>query len=423
MATTTRSALRQEVGLIAGSCKTGTASAAGAAGGTTIVDTTNFTDSFANANFYDGWYAIATSGTYAGQVRRVSSYAGATGTITVADAFGGQIASGVTFELHSYDPAELNNAINRALARCYYRTYFYPSLVTDGDMETSGTTNWTGSSSAATKDASVVKYGTQALVSTNSGANGYVRTASISVTPNDYYYVEVAVRPDNFAVSLVVYDVTNSAAITLSTAAASSGREWKRLWANFQTPSGCEQIQIRLTADSATAITYWDNLILQKVHHRYLALPSWVTESGNVAQVQYRGRGRTDTAETSGCEFLDEEDWLPVTPGPDVEQDRTAVTNALAIRLPSQAGYSAYRAKCVRQYDSLTSDTATTTAATEWVAMGAILELLRMGVLRAPGSQEGEFKSQVNAWKRDWMLLCRKYQPKLQQRAKSPWDA
>ena len=420
MTTTTRSALRQEVGLISGTCKAGTTTGAGDS--TSVIDLTNFADSYMNANFYDGWYCIITSGTRAGEVRRITSYAGATGDFTLADALTGAPGASVTFEVHSLDPAEINNAINRALARCYRWAYFYPSLVSDGDMEASGTTGWTGSSSTPTKSTTIAKYGAQSLVSTNSGANGYVRTASMDVTPNDFYYVEVAVRPDNFSTSLVVYDVTNSAAITLTTAAASSGREWKRLWSSFQIPAGCEQIQIRLTATSAEAVTYWDNLILQKIHHRYLALPSWVTESGQVVQTQWLPRSRTDTTETSGCDFVDEEDWTELVSQPDVEQDRTAV-NPFYLRLKEGAGYHPYRVLCTRPYDSLTADTGTTTAAKEWVAMGAIIELLRMGVLRAPGSQEAEFKAQIKGWKTDWMRLCRIYQPKVQKWARSPWDA
>ncbi len=91
----TLSALRQELGSVAGSCKAGTTTAGGSS--TTIVDTTNFVDSYMNANYYNGRYAVLTAGTYAAQIRRVNSYAGSTGTITVADAHGGAPGTPVTF--------------------------------------------------------------------------------------------------------------------------------------------------------------------------------------------------------------------------------------------------------------------------------------------------------------------------------------
>lgn len=417
----TLATLRQELGVVAGGCKIGTLTSIGNAGGTTMIDTTNFADSYMNASYYNGRYAILTSGTYSGQIRRVSSYAGASGTITVADAYGGQVASGVTFELHAIDPTELKNAINRVLARMYYWTFAYPSLAADGDMETSGTTDWTVSSSAVAKETSVVKYGTQSLKVTNSGANGYARTASIPCTPTDMYHVTAVVRADNFTASIVAYDVTNSAAITLTTTPSTSGREWKRLWTSFQIPSGCEQFQIRLTGADAAAIIYWDNLLVQQVNKTRILLPSWITEAGNVVEVQSHYRTRTDP-ENSGVDFIDEESWSPLLPRPRVEQDRTAV-NPFYLQFDDTIGYQGYRALCVRPFTSLSADSSTTMAPMEWVVAGGILELLRTGILRAPGNQEAEFKSQINAWKKDWMRLCRVYQPHVEQRMRSPWDA
>lgn len=400
---------------MAGSCKTGTTTAAGDS--TSVIDTTNFTDSFMNANFYDGWYLIMTSGDRSGEIRRVSSYSGSAGDFTLADALTGAPGSSKTFEVHSLDPADLKSAINRVLeSRMYYWTYAYPTLVTDGDMETSGASNWTGSSASATKETSAVLYGTQSLKITNSGANGYARTASMSVSPGDSYYCEVACRPDTYTGTLIAYDVTNAANIT--TVAYASGREWKTLWINFSIPSGCYQLQIRLQGDDAAAVIYWDNLILQKLNATRLALPSWITEGGNVLEVQRRVRAR---AEASGVEYVNEELW-DALPRFSVDQDRTAV-NAFHLQLPYTISDRPLRLKCVRPYSTLSADSSTTTAPKDWVVAGAILELLRMNVLRAPGSEESEWKSQINAWKKDWMRLCRAYQPKAPERVRSPWDA
>lgn len=396
-----------------GGCKTGTTTAAGDS--TSVIDTTNFTDSDLNANYYDHHYLIMTSGDRSGQVRRVSSYSGSAGDFTLSDALTGAPGSSATFEIHAYDPAELNNAINRVLPRLYYWTYFYPSLAADGDMETSGVTNWTGSSSTPTKSSTVAKYGAQGLVSTNSGGNGYIRTASMSVTVGDNYYCEVAVRPDNFEVSLVAYDVTNGTAIKTIT---HTGREWIRLWANFNVPSGCSQIQIRLQATSASAITYWDNLILQHIDERRLALPSWVTEGEQVISVERRFFDRNLT---SGVSYLDEERWYKLVPQPGTEEDRTAVS-PFYMQLPNAVGDRAMRFLCVRPYDTLTTDSATTTANKEWVVAGAVMELLRTKRMQGPGSQVGDITSQINAYRKDFERLCRLYQPRIARPMRSPWD-
>lgn len=409
----TLSALRQELGLVLGGCKTGTTTATGDS--TSVIDTTNFTDSYMNANFYDGHYLIMTSGDRATEIRRVSSYSGSAGDFTLADALTGAPGASKTFEVHSYDPARLKEAINRALGRMYYWTYAYPTLVADGDMEGSGVTDWTTSTCTATKETTIVKYGTQSLKTVTSGASGYARTASMSVTAGNTYYCEVTVRPDTYNVTLVAYDATNAANITTATC---TGREWKRLWIQFSIPSGCTQLQLWLQSTENPATTYWDNLILQHIDDHRLALPSWLTETGNVVTVERRIGDRT---QASGVYYVDEEHWYRLQPQPTVEEDRTAV-NQFYLQFTSAVADKPLRALCVRPYASLSSDTSTTMAPKEWVVAGALVELMRMQVLKAPGNETGEFKNQMSAWKKDFERLCRTYQPRVPVVVRCPWD-
>src|SRR5574337_60708 len=94
-----------------------TTTSAGNAGGTTFVCTqfSGYGD-----DSFEGWWALQTSGTNSSsgatpQYRKVTAFDGDTSTFTVTPAFGAQVASGVTIELHQYPPDMYTRAINRAL--------------------------------------------------------------------------------------------------------------------------------------------------------------------------------------------------------------------------------------------------------------------------------------------------------------------
>jgi hypothetical protein len=80
--------------------KTGTTTANGNVGGTTVIDTNRLEPDGAFTNSA----LKITSGAYAGQERAVTSWVKSTGTFTVTPAFGGQILSGVTYEVGVYLP-------------------------------------------------------------------------------------------------------------------------------------------------------------------------------------------------------------------------------------------------------------------------------------------------------------------------------
>jgi len=74
---------------------TGTATANGNVGGTTVIDTskTELDD------YYVNMYMKITSGPYVNQIRLITDWVKSTGTYTVASSFGGQITTGTTYEV------------------------------------------------------------------------------------------------------------------------------------------------------------------------------------------------------------------------------------------------------------------------------------------------------------------------------------
>ena len=111
---TALSALRQGFMESRGEWVGNSTSGAGNAGGTTLVDATNLIN-FAD-DYFNPYWALLTSGTYSGQVRHVYDSAQSTGIVTVIAAYGGQVASGVSYELLKYHPTnDIRQVLNVAL--------------------------------------------------------------------------------------------------------------------------------------------------------------------------------------------------------------------------------------------------------------------------------------------------------------------
>lgn len=91
----------------------------GAGSTTTLVDTALRT--FGGDDVLRGWYVriTHTGHTAIWEVRRVTGYSSATGTLTVAPAFSATTGSGKTYELHRYDPTKKFEVLDEARIRAY----------------------------------------------------------------------------------------------------------------------------------------------------------------------------------------------------------------------------------------------------------------------------------------------------------------
>jgi len=146
----------------------GTTTSAGAAGGTTVVDTALAAK--ANDWITDETTDLITSGTYDEEERKVSSLDNSTGTLTVL-AHGGQIGSAVTYELHRlFSASQKKRAILAATKDVFpyvFQEIFDESFVSgnwlkDGSFEhwTTSTdpTHWTDTTLTATETTTVGYY-------------------------------------------------------------------------------------------------------------------------------------------------------------------------------------------------------------------------------------------------------------------------
>lgn len=82
-----------------------------------------------------GQYIRITEGTYINQVGRITANVQATGTVTVAPPFGGQIASGIDYELHKYEPRTKFISLDAARIPAVdyaFRSVYDETITTDG---------------------------------------------------------------------------------------------------------------------------------------------------------------------------------------------------------------------------------------------------------------------------------------------------
>lgn len=119
-ATLTKASGRQSLAFLTGGYNTYTTSGAGNAGGTTAVIAAL---TGIGPDYVVGRWLLLTSGTYSGQFRRITEFSGS--TITVANAFGGQVANAVTVEIYPYRPDLYTQALNRGAQTLWHIRSIY----------------------------------------------------------------------------------------------------------------------------------------------------------------------------------------------------------------------------------------------------------------------------------------------------------
>ena len=170
--------------------------------------------------------------------------------------------------------------------------------VTDGDMLASGTTDWTAGDGAGgannptlAKVAASFPLGLRVLRVTNNatGAGDYAQSVTIPVEENTSYYLEATGMIASTGVAadagtLVVRDLTNGADISFTNKDINRF-EPETLVNNLVTPSGCEQVEIRLTCTAVGDIIDWANVIFRRADSREFTLQDRPVPVGYIGRV------------------------------------------------------------------------------------------------------------------------------------------
>lgn len=261
---------------------------------TTIIDTSAdspFDTDDSSSLFVNAWAMIeadsAATPLNVGEVRRIDAtgYNASTQTLTTR-AFSNAVSSTQSFAVYMALPPTrvglhrgLDDFINECLRNSFYKTLVLLTEATDGDMETSGVTNWSVTNATRQKvtTGAGVTHGDQALEVTTTAANGYATMAAHKAcSEGEVWDICVDCTPTSGIWKLQAWDVTASAQIDVTTAYA--GVQARRLWLRATIPTDCEQFNVRLIGETNTTVAVFDNLTLRNVQNKFLSLPSWFTD-------------------------------------------------------------------------------------------------------------------------------------------------
>lgn len=303
----------------------GTTTADGGTAGATFIDTTNLKD-YSN-NKFQNWWALITSGTYSGQVRRVSSSTQSTGTITPVVAFGGVIVSGVTYELTPYHPTnDLRWALNKAGRECpeVHISLVNEDLVTGNILPNGSFEDFIASASvpdfwalvgdSSAKNTSVRRYGKAAVSVTRSGADSYIHCSDTQWRPlldlGGYTpYFEAWVYCATASVARLGISVDGGTPTYSSYHTGSS--KWELLRVSKVITDSPKSLSFRCYVDTSNAIGYFDYARILSDNITAYVIPG-VFQSKPPTQVWVQKEG-TAHGDESSCDDLGEvlayEEW------------------------------------------------------------------------------------------------------------------
>ncbi len=275
-----------------------TTTGAGNAGGTTLVDSI-LAPASQTEDYVRAWI-LFTSGTNAGTTVRCTNttFTGTISSLTFAPATA-QVATSVTYELHyKFHPVAVRDKLNEILENLRREIWLVLTDVADGDMEATGVTSWTATSSTRAKQTTGtgVVFGRQALRVTNSGANGLVTSASLFLAPNTDVFVAAIVQISSGSGDAVLelYDVTNATVIDSARVDnVFKGNALAAFTASVPATSGA--IAVRLKGTSADNVIDWNCAVVLPVEDKIFAYPSTLEWVEDFSEVMYLPLGNKIT--------------------------------------------------------------------------------------------------------------------------------
>lgn len=381
--------LTQSVATNFGVLETGTLTASAATLLTSAAYPYKTNRSNANAKFYEGQEIYVTSGTATPNPNQVGTYSASAGTFVPGIDYSVVPSSTATFFIlmEGLRSQWIQDAINKALTRLRYWSIYPITLVTDGNMESSATSDWTDTNATLSKvtTAANTPRGARTLFVNNTAADGQAQSATIPAAPvastdGDYgggareYYAHAWVRADVGIAELVAYDVTNSAEIDSQTW---DNERWGVIDFTFTLPATCEEFALILRGQGATADTYWTNIICHRLGAREMLVPDWVTRPEFIRDV-YMGRydlGLPDEL------MLDP---VAATPMPDMGN----ANNLWRLDFVHKLTARPYWYMGSRPFAELSAASDTTTADREWLETAATMEMAKYMHQKYPKSEE-----------------------------------
>ena len=409
--TSTRTQILTRLGQRMGDGVTGTATAWTT---TTMTDdsTTSPFSTFDNLAIWRGAY-LYNAATAVLTERRVTAYDATTMKLTTSLPNWTGISATDAYEVHGLmSRAGKVEALNRALARhCFFKLRQPLTLVLDGDMETSGTAKYAAVGTTTLSKTAASLLGSQSLRSVNTAANsGASLATALPVNAGDPYYLEALVKPGAGTVSLIAYDVTNSANIASTTMDGSKNAGWSLLWVDFTVPATSRSLQVRLLSDGATDTHDWDDVILLHTWNTSYDLPDWLDGWHRMDGVWVRTPARDQDVRKW--------DFRPVAGAgkPYFYPANTSTGLVGSIQVPRGFQGQPVYVTGLKNYATLTTDTATTLCPSEWIEAATAVEILQILMNSRRAVDQDAVRADIQFWAGQYRSAYRKFAPTITQR-------
>lgn len=384
---------------------------------TTLVDS-SYTDSGADSASGVGLWLYRPAAAAADQVRRSTAYTVASGTFTHGGPNYAVSPASSTYEIHFFmDPRELNQCLNRALSRCWYRTLTPLSLITDYDMETSGTTNWTASNATLSKVTGVTGFnGKQALQVLSTSATGTATSVAVGAFPSTNWYMQalahVSSGDSGIILRAIDQDGTTIDSVTLAEASSDNAiLGTVALAKSFIVGSGVTSIRLRLIVSDDATTTRWDDVILHRIGSNRLPLPTWITSENQIEQIftQRYTHVVPGTTDVMAADFIEKGDLINWHLDLDGNTEGNQATIVLdGYHLTSSPVYIYAN----RPYPSLSDETTTVSGVDEDLVVAA-LKLEFYQTLDSRPWSKGQYQNQLQKARADFMALSRYHTPRI----------
>lgn len=259
---------------------------------------------FLAQRFPRGSAILTTGGTAINEVTFVDTYTPSTGVITTSPSVSGTYTDAVMFPFGSGidHPDRVKEAINRALSRRCKRLVRVPftQALTGADMRgESATADWTESNcTVAYVDTTEGENGLDRTMDvTTSAVSGYAYTGNIPVHAGEIWDFQTAMitYTGSYTARITFYDVTNATTITPTFtigSATTTSKTFVTVKGYLTIPTGCSQMQIRLTGDENGAIVGFAPVVAAVRNAKFYSAGIWVrnkSDLGNLWTVSYEG--------------------------------------------------------------------------------------------------------------------------------------
>ena len=247
--------------------------AAGDAAGLTVVSK-NFLnlDGGTDDDTFEGWYLlIADSDSAAnGESRRIDAYVPDPDAPTnrVSSAFSFQIVSGITIELHRYNPTDKHNVLGQALNQLSKdlalpvrdETIVVDNILLNTGFETfsSGFTNWVAAGSPTiTQETTIVHHGSSSAKVVASGAIGQL-TQAPTININEVTAEQADAKRWCYATAANTVRLRTDFGTSIASSPYHSGRDqWELLEVNQAVPTTATQVK-QICEVAANGTGYFD---------------------------------------------------------------------------------------------------------------------------------------------------------------------